>query len=129
MYKLNYIRPINYICPRHCILLARTDTIAIARLQFKSPTTDASNEVCRMLELLQVPSKTNSSAKNITLPMKLQFFGFSVLYSLWVFPNLVFGFRFCQHQWRFFGFFCPIQNDTIFLVSPRKLHSAVVLKR
>ena len=39
-------------------------------------------------------SKTNSSAKTVTLPMKLQLFGFGVLYGLRVFPNLAFGFRF-----------------------------------
>ena len=37
--------------------------------------------------------ETNSSAKTVTLPMKLRFsFGFSVLYGLRVFPNLVFVF-------------------------------------
>jgi len=57
--KSNYIRLMNQIRPRRCIRLARTDRIAIARLQFNN------NRIkpARVLELLQVLGKTNSSAK------------------------------------------------------------------
>ena len=73
-------------------------------------------------------SKTNSSAKTVTLPTKLRLFGFSVLYGLRVFPNLVFGFRFLSTLMAVFRIF-PSNAVTIFLVSPRKLHSAVAPKR
>ena len=60
--------------------------------------------------------------------MKLRFFGFGVLYGLWVFLNLVFGFRFLSTLITVFRIFLS-NADTIFLVSPRKLHPALVLKR
>ena len=53
-------------------------------------------------------------------------FGFSVLYGLLVFPNLVFGFRFLSTLMAVFRIFLS-NADTIFLVSPRTLHPAVAV--
>ena len=72
--------------------------------------------------------KTNSLAKTVTLPMKLRLFGFGVLHGLRVFPNLVFGFPFLSTLMAVFRIFLS-NAVTIFLVSPRKLHPAVALKR
>ena len=110
------------------IRLARTVTIAIVYLQFRSHATGTSNEASRVLELQQVLGKMNSSAKSVTLPMKLRFFGFGVLYGLRVFPNLVFHFRFLTTLMAVFWIFLS-NAGTILLVSPRKLHPAVTLKR
>ena len=72
--------------------------------------------------------KTNSTAKTVTLPKKRRFFGFGVLYGLRVFPNLVFGFRFLPTLMAVFRILLS-NAVTIFLVSLRKLHPAVALKR
>ena len=72
--------------------------------------------------------KTNSSAKTVTLPIKLRFSGFGVLYGLRVFPNLFFGFRFSSTLMAVFRIFLS-NGNTVFLVSPKKLHPAVGLKR
>ena len=73
--------------------------------------------------------KMNSSAKTVNLPMKLQFSSFGVVYDgLRVFPNKCFGFRFLSIPMAVIQIF-KSNAETIILVSPRKLHPSVALKR